>query len=143
MGKYLFLFILFSQSLFATVVELPLGGVINLNLKEWSAQSTKQIPGASSMVFISKIMPSLQGNLFDGTIKEKGLCDVQPKTKAWTVCEKVIKLEKKLSHQIYAQRMLSPKIYQTYVFAFNYDPELASKAAPIIKSFSNSLEKKP
>lgn len=143
MGKYLFLFILFSQSVYAAVVELPLGGVINLNSKEWSAQSTKKIPGSSSMVFISKALPSLQGHLFDGTIKDRGLCEVQPTSKAWKVCEKVIKLDKKLSHQVYAQRLISPKVYQTYVFAFNYEPGLAAKVTPLIKSFSNSLEKKP
>lgn len=133
----LLLLLLMTGHSFAAPIELPLGGIIAVDLKSWDVQ---KIPtSAKTLMFLNKKVKGLQGILFDGTIKDQGLCDSKSTTQSWTVCDRKVNLPKEISFQIMSQRMIGPKVFQTYIYSFNYPKDKENEYLPHLKEFSDFI----
>jgi hypothetical protein len=133
----LFTFFILTATASAAKIEMPLGGKLPVDTKVWEVESLKKVPGSQGMIFIHKKFKDLKGLVFDGTIKDKGLCDESSTKKSWLTCERKIAVGKDYSFQILSQRMIGPKVYQTYILSFNYpmgnDPVFAPELLKLKK----------
>jgi hypothetical protein len=127
------------SSAIAAVVDLPKGGKVKIDSKEWNVQDTKALTGVSTLIFLHRGKKDLRGILMDGSVREEGQCG----GKVETVCERRADLGAKLSVQLIKQRVLKDNVFQNYVLAFNFPKEKEAEFAPILKKLKADLEQKP
>jgi hypothetical protein len=130
-----------SSVVIAKTVELPRGGKLNFDHKEWSVLETKVTPSLKSLLLIHNKEKGLKGFLLDGTIKNQGVCKA-PAVRDWSTCETSQKVGKEIQHQIFIQRALSKDSIQSYVISFNYDAAKENTYKNLINDMKKSLESK-
>lgn len=130
-----------SSLLHARSVELPRGGQIEIDQKEWTVLENKVTPELKSLIIFNKSDEKLKGFILDGTIKNAGVCK-KDSGKEWLVCEKKQKVKDEIHHQVYLQRKLGKDAIQNYVMSFNYDLKAEKDFNKKISALKTSLEKK-
>ena len=139
MKKFIFLLLLVSSfSLSAMVIDLRLGGQIDLSEKQWEVVSNHLV-GNSSLLLIHKEERKLAGLILDGTIQTAPQCPKKAK-KRWSVCANTYEKKSIQYYQISLEQKIAAGTFQHYIISFTWPRASDKKYLPIIKELEKSLE---
>lgn len=133
---------LFSSLSFGAKLDLPRGGNVNIDSSLWDAHSI-DLNGEKVMTLIHKKHKDLQGFVLGGQIREEGACAKSLSHKNWVFCRKNSVEGKITNDRIHAQKKVSKKSFQNYLFSFNLPQGKEKEYSAEISALLKQLEAKP
>lgn len=135
-----FLFTL-SYQVGAKVIDLPLGGQVNLPDEKWIVAPNPLLEG-KSLVLLHKEEKELRGYILNGSIQTSAQCQkISKKSSIWTSCSQLISKDNNDYQQITLERKVSENTFQTYLISFAYPKEKKQKFSKLIETLTVDLEK--